>query len=432
MQMKDEQFDRRIREILSEPGEQLSPEASDRIWAEVESKLDSVRGRRGVVVPGRWLAAVSSAAAAVAIVLGITYFLPDKTSGSAVAAVEAGGGIVDGESSGIAEPGEVEPFAVKEVSSKKDVLASAGRSAADAGVNQRSLAGAEAAKTADGTESDKGETGMDGSETSDSGTDSPAAKESDTGGSGTSDPGVPETGVLNRDDMDIPDMEDESGRKAGRRQSARRRPFELSVGGNSFVGPQKSSGPVRLSSKGNRTPTGKEFVEGSNSDTYSLPISFGVGVKYSITKWLGVGVGLSYTLLNKKVTGTYYDADGWCCSAEMKNSQHYIGIPLDIYFNLFRSKRWNAYATVGGAVEKCIRNRYTGTFDGESLFYTRNVSGIQTSVKAGLGIEYSPLDFLGIYIDPSMRYYFAAGQPRSIRTAQPLAFGVEAGLRFKL
>lgn len=233
--------------------------------------------------------------------------------------------------------------------------------------------------------------------------------------------------------VDNSDIEAAYGKEEdGNDGSYRGTPFGISVGGNSFGGPQKNSGPRRMFSKGNKTPTGKEFVEGSNSDSYSLPLSFGVGVRYGITRWLGIGVGLNYTLLNKKVTGTYYDEHGWSCSTDMKNSQHYIGIPLDIYFSVFRTRRWDAYATVGGSVEKCILNRYTGTFEGESLLYTRKVGGVQTSVKVGLGVEFSPLEFLGIYIDPSLRYYFDNKQPRSIRTEQPLAFGVEAGVRFKL
>ena len=39
----------------------------------------------------------------------------------------------------------------------------------------------------------------------------------------------------------------------------------------------------------------------------------------------------------------------------------------------------------------------------------------------------------GIYVDPSLRYYFPdARQPRSIRTAQPLMFGLELGVRIHL
>ncbi len=414
--MTDGQFDKRIREILSEPEEQLSQEALDRIWNGVEPRLDTAQNRRGIVVLRRWLAAVSSVAAVAAVALAVVHSLPDgiPEDGTVVAeeiVSEAAGRDASEESLLCAGP------VGKEIVTVKEALAAVEGPAS--GVTEDDAAAAEE------TESTEDTMGTKGTE------DTEIAENTERAGSVSAERVIAEAAATDGEDwsdVDETDFEKDYVKK----KAGRRRPFELSVGGNSFVGPQKSSGPVRLSSKGNRTPSGKEFVEGSNSDTYSLPISFGVGVKYSITKWLGVGVGFSYTLLNKKVTGTYYDADGWCCSAEMKNSQHYIGIPVDIYFSLFRTKQWNAYAAVGGAVEKCVRNRYTGIFDGESLFYTRNVGGVQTSVKAGLGIEYSPLDFLGIYIDPSIKYYFAANQPRSIRTAQPLAFGVEAGLRFKL
>ena len=141
---------------------------------------------------------------------------------------------------------------------------------------------------------------------------------------------------------------------------------------------------------------------------------------------------MNYTLLNKKVSGNYYDEAAVPYSTDMKNSQHYIGIPVDVYFSIFRTNRWDTYATVGGSIEKCVLNRYSGLLEGEQIIYNKRVKGIQTSVRVGLGVEYSPVEFLGIYIDPSVRYYFDNNQPRSIRTAQPLAFGVEAGLRFKL
>lgn len=216
-------------------------------------------------------------------------------------------------------------------------------------------------------------------------------------------------------------------------KSAKRKriPFELTVGGNSFGGPQKGRTPKMMYSQGHRTPT-YTFVEDSNSDRFDLPLSFGVGVKYSITKWLGIGVGVNYTLLGKKTSGTYYTEDGWSYSMDMKNTQHYIGIPVDVFFSVFRNRWWDTYATIGGCVEKCISCKYTGFHEGTQLSYSPKVNGVQTSVKVGLGVEFSPLSFMGIYIDPSLRYYFDNGQPRSIRTAQPLAFGVEAGLRFRL
>lgn len=410
--MTETQFDEKMRELLSEPQEQL-PEG---LWEGIASRLDEAEGkrRRAAVPVFRWLAGVSAVAAAVAAGLVISHFVPsgqvpDGGMLAESAAVEMPAEKAMGiESSGavrIADAGAKDAGEESEV--KFDVVKSE-----NAGL---------VAMAADVEEIEEIE------DVKEVGTVPPVETEGlivDVDAEG----GEPECDLK----VDNSDIEAAYGREEDSDGAYRGSPFEISVGGNSFGGPQKSATQKRMFSKGHKTPTGKTFVEGVNSDSYSLPLSFGVGVKYSITKWLGIGLGVNYTLLNKKVTGTYYDEHDWSCSTDMKNSQHYIGIPLDIYFSMFRTKRWDAYATVGGAVEKCILNRYTGTFEGESLLYTKKVSGVQTSVKAGLGVEFSPLEFLGIYIDPSVRYYFDNSQPRSIRTAQPWAFGVEAGLRFKL
>lgn len=214
--------------------------------------------------------------------------------------------------------------------------------------------------------------------------------------------------------------------------------YELCIGGNSFVGPSRKTESIRMMSQGRfKIPTSTSFVENNDTDYYYLPMSFGVGIKFRIIKWLEIGLGVNYTLLMKRVSGNYYEYDSVgnlvrSCTAELKNSQHYIGIPLDVYFNIFGNEKWNTYASVGGCIEKCVSNRYNGVYDNLDINHKTAVEGIQTSVKAGLGVEYSPVKFLGIYLDPSLRYYFDNNQPRSIRTSQPLSFGVEAGLRFKL
>lgn len=214
--------------------------------------------------------------------------------------------------------------------------------------------------------------------------------------------------------------------------------YELCIGGNSFVGPGKKTEQIRMMSQGRfKIPTSTSVVENNDTDYYYLPMSFGVGIKFRILKWMDVGIGVNYTLLSKRVSGRYYEYDSAgnltrYCSTELKNSQHYIGVPLDIYFNIFGNEKWNTYASIGGCLEKCVLNHYSGTYDDIAISHNTLVEGIQTSVKAGLGVEYSPVRFLGIYLDPSLRYYFDNKQPRSIRTSQPLSFGVEAGIRFKL
>ncbi len=433
--MTETQFDEKIREMLSEPQESL-PEG---LWEGIESRLDAAAGqrRRGTVLVRRWIAGAGAVAAAVAAGLIVAHFVPSGNAvdgevlaentvaeitaeGSAAeSVVETAGNVVGGKAAG------VKAAAVRGV--KFDVVKKK-----DAGLLAMAAVPAPASEEDDKVEADESATSSkSASETEESGNagSRPEFEKEATRVDVDANGGEPEC-ELKVDNSDIEEAYGEENRNG--REGRGGIPFEITVGGNSFGGPQKSSGPRRMFTKGDKTPSGEEFVEGRNSDSYGLPLSFGVGVKYGITRWLGIGVGLSYTMLGKKVSGTYYDGNGWSCSMDMKNSQHYIGIPVDVYFSMFRTRHWDAYATVGGSVEKCVLNRYVGTFENESLRYTRKVGGVQTSVKLGLGVEFSPLEFLGIYIDPSVRYYFDNNQPRSIRTEQPLAFGVEAGVRFKL
>ena len=67
-----------------------------------------------------------------------------------------------------------------------------------------------------------------------------------------------------------------------------------------------------------------------------------------------------------------------------------------------------------------------------SIIHKEKVDGVQTSVNLGIGVEFLLGKHLGLYIDPSLRYYFDCGQPKSIRTAQPLMMGFEMGLRVNL
>ena len=98
--------------------------------------------------------------------------------------------------------------------------------------------------------------------------------------------------------------------------------------------------------------------------------------------------------------------------------------------NIINSGIVNFYTYAGGTAEKCLADKYH-VMSG-NIIHKEQVGGMQLSAAFGLGAEFALTQHLGLYFDPSLRYYFDCGQPKSIRTAQPLTFGVEAGLRFKL
>lgn len=172
--------------------------------------------------------------------------------------------------------------------------------------------------------------------------------------------------------------------------------------------------------------------ETSTNSIYGLPLSFGAGVRIGLTQDWSIGTGLNYTVLTRQFYGKYIkvDEDGSVIkstSSDIRNTQHYIGIPLNAYYDIVNKDRINLYAYAGGAIEKCVSDNYSVL--STAIRHKEKAKGIQVSANIGIGVEFMLGKHLGLYIDPSARYYFNNGQPKSIRTEQPLMFGFEMGLR---
>ena len=175
--------------------------------------------------------------------------------------------------------------------------------------------------------------------------------------------------------------------------------------------------------------------EKNTASTYGLPVSMGAGVKIEFTPKWSLGVGLNYTYLTRKFNGTYMHVNEAgavdnTVTSEIRNSQHYLGIPVNAYYNIVNSKHVNFYAYAGGSIEKCVYDKYNVL--SQSIMHKEKTKGVQLSANLGFGAEFMLGEHLGLYLDPSLRYYFDCDQPKSIRTAQPLMLGFEVGFRFRL
>ena len=180
-------------------------------------------------------------------------------------------------------------------------------------------------------------------------------------------------------------------------------------------------------------PVKTSVTQTEPGDTYSIPLSFGVGTKIGFNSRWSLGVGVNYTLLSRKFYGDYTkveDSHIESIKSDIRNTQHYIGIPVNAYYNIVENKFVNFYAYAGGTVEKCVSDEYRVLT--KDILHKERVKGVQASANIGIGAEFMLGNHLGIYIDPSARYYFNCNQPKSIRTAQPLMLGFEMGLRVRL
>lgn len=166
----------------------------------------------------------------------------------------------------------------------------------------------------------------------------------------------------------------------------------------------------------------------------SIPVSLGIGIKIHFNDHWALGTGITYTYLGRKFSGTFDDGavEKYSCPS-ITNDQHYLGIPVNLYFCFASANRLNFYAFAGGSVDRCISNRYWFNYAGTPMRLKNKVKGLQYSVNLGCGMQYDLNGLLSIYLDPEMKYFFNdKDQPKSIRTTQPFQFGCELGLRFNL
>ena len=194
------------------------------------------------------------------------------------------------------------------------------------------------------------------------------------------------------------------------------------------IGPFKSPGIFK-------SPEKTTIEQTSAQTIYGIPVSFGAGVKLRFSERWSLGMGLNYSMLTSRFNGKYTKVeDGKAelpLTATIRNTQHYVGIPINAYYSILSHDHVNFYAYAGGAVEKCVADKYIVQTT-PVINHAEAAKGVQLSANAGIGVEFSLGRYVGLYIDPSLRYYFHCGQPKSIRTAQPLMLGFEMGLRFNL
>ena len=166
---------------------------------------------------------------------------------------------------------------------------------------------------------------------------------------------------------------------------------------------------------------------------FRLPFSIGLGVRYNFTDRWAIGTGVRYTNLGRTFLADFVSADGITVPlTDVDNQQHWLGIPLSVYFDIVNRGRWRVHSFVGGTAEFLLSDSYLVHYSPQDIPYRQDTkAGPQWSVSAGLGVEFRITPRVGIYLDPNFRYYFnAQKQPRSLRTIQPLRFEMEAGVRF--
>ena len=168
--------------------------------------------------------------------------------------------------------------------------------------------------------------------------------------------------------------------------------------------------------------------------SHKIPVKVGLTARYNITGRLGVETGLTYSILSSSVkTGNSETGSNWSTGS---HTLHYLGIPLNISFNILNSRYVNIYLTGGGMMEKSISgniktDEYVDGKFARTLTAKISPKGLQWSVNAAAGIQANILPQLGFFVEPGVSHHFKNGsRVRSIYTDKPTDFSLGFGLRY--
>ena len=176
------------------------------------------------------------------------------------------------------------------------------------------------------------------------------------------------------------------------------------------------------------------YNEGKDVETdikHRLPIRAGLSFAYEINKRFSLGSGVSYANLSSDMR---QGSDNHYFTGIQ--TLHYVGIPLDIRYNIVSWKGIELYASTGLLAEKCV----SGKLKKEYILNNRaekketqnlNENPLQWSVNASAGLQYNVTPSIGIYAEPGISYYFNDGTSlKTIYKDRPFNFNLNLGLRF--
>ena len=178
------------------------------------------------------------------------------------------------------------------------------------------------------------------------------------------------------------------------------------------------------------------FNEGKEISTdikHRQPIRAGVSFTYKLTDKFGLGTGISYTNLTSDIRS---GSDSHYFSGEQV--LHYVGVPVNVSYDIFRWKRMQLYTSAGLLAEKCVKGK-------TSTDYVLNYNTAQTktedidkkpfqfSLNATVGIQFTITNLIGVYAEPGVSYYFNDGTDiKTIYKDKPLNLNLNFGLRFTI
>ncbi|HRM57916.1 MAG TPA: outer membrane beta-barrel protein [Prevotella sp.] len=157
---------------------------------------------------------------------------------------------------------------------------------------------------------------------------------------------------------------------------------------------------------------------------HHFPISVGVQVGWGVTECLRINTGVVYTNVSSDFINSSYNT-----TQVTTQTLHYVGVPVNISYDFWQTKRFKTYVTAGGEADFNVKNHTES--DGEVMASKHDRT--QWSANASLGAQFDIIPQLGIYVEPGAKYYFDNGsQIENTFKDKRLNFNLQFGLRWNI
>ena len=158
---------------------------------------------------------------------------------------------------------------------------------------------------------------------------------------------------------------------------------------------------------------------------HHAPVSVGMQLAFGIAPRLSLSTGMVYT----RTSSDFYP---YAPNSDYQVHQvlHYVGIPVGLNYELWRSGGFHAYVMAGAEADYNVKN---DTDEDGTKKENAKRDRVQFSGKASLGAQYDISPSVGLYIEPGAKYYFDNGSDiENTFKDKKLNFNLQFGLRFNL
>lgn len=167
-----------------------------------------------------------------------------------------------------------------------------------------------------------------------------------------------------------------------------------------------------------------QLADYSQTKHHYHPMSFGLSVGYNLTPRLTLTTGMVYTYASSDFTSS-------AAGDDIIETQrlHYIGVPLNLKYNVWGNNAIHTYATAGCQADFNVSAKMqTGDITTDA-----DKDRTQWSVGGAVGVQYNIIPRMGIYAEPGMRYYIDnKSSVETIFKEKKLNFNLQLGVRVEL